>query len=216
MSEHSKPVVQPPSPRVSSRFGQALRRYFVAGLATLFPVAVTLWLLFKIFMIADGLLGRHFKIPGLGLLVTICVILMVGVFSVHFFGHVVFRTFEILFNRLPIVKKIYPPIKQLTSFIFNEKARESTFSRVVLVQYPRNGVYSIAFVTKEWDTTVTGQSERFFTLLVPTPPSPFTGPIVFTPISEVIPLTMTVEEALKLIMSGGIAASPLQRVISSN
>ena len=205
--EHGK---EGASSRPSVRLGHALRRYFVTGLATLFPVAVTIWLLVKIFTVADGLLGRHFGIPGLGILVTVVVILAVGVFSVHFFGHVVFRTIEIWFSRLPLVKKIYPPNKQLTGFFFDEQGRQAVFKRVVLVEFPRPGSYSIAFVTNEFETTVTGRSQTLLTLLVPTPPSPLTGPIIFVPKEEVVPLNLSVEDALKLVMSGGVVASPLR------
>ncbi|MBI2495999.1 MAG: hypothetical protein HYW10_05490, partial [Candidatus Omnitrophica bacterium] len=88
---------------LSVRFGQAFRRYFVAGLATLFPVAVTIWLVIWIFRIADRMLGKSLgiQIPGLGLVVTLLVVLSVGVFSIHFFGRVVFQTIETAFSRLP-------------------------------------------------------------------------------------------------------------------
>ena len=100
-------------PSMSRRFGQAFRRYFVTGLATLFPVAVTLWLVLTIFKFADGLMGQYLgsRIPGLGLVLTVFVILLVGVFSIHFFGRVLFRTIEGALTRIPIVRKIYPPVK---------------------------------------------------------------------------------------------------------
>ncbi len=200
------------SPTPSARFGQALRRYFVTGLATLFPVAVTLWLVVAIFNIADRFLGRRlgFQIPGLGLLLTIGVILLVGVLSVHFFGRVLFRTVEFWFARLPLIKKIYPAVKQLAQFLFNEESRQAAFRRVVLVQYPREGAYSLAFVTNESQTEATGRSQNLLTLLIPNPPSPFTGPIIFVPEVDVIPLRLSVEDAVKLIVSGGVVASPLE------
>ena len=196
----------------SIRVGLALRRYFVTGLATLFPVTVTTWLLWQIFTFADGLLGKSlgFQIPGLGLLVTILVILVVGILSIHFFGRVVFRTLESLFGRLPLVRKIYPPVKQLAQFLFSEETRQTTFRRVVLVQYPRPGAYSLAFVTNESQTSATGSEQTLLTLLLPNPPSPFTGPIIFVPREDVIPLDLSVEDAVKLIVSGGVVASPLR------
>ena len=197
---------------LSARLGQSVRRYFVTGLATLFPVAITVWLVVKIFQFADGLLGKSlgFQIPGLGLLVTIVVILIVGILSIHFFGRVVFRTLESLFVRLPLVRKIYPPVKQLAQFLFSEGTRQTTFRRVVLVQYPRPGAYSLAFVTNESRTSATGSEQTLLTLLLPNPPSPFTGPIIFVPQGDVIPLDLSVEDAVKLIVSGGVVASPLQ------
>ncbi len=198
--------------QVSIRFGQVFRRYFVAGLATLFPVAVTMLLVWQIFLFTDGLLGRllGIKIPGLGLVVTLIVILVVGVFSIHFFGRVLFRTVETWLARLPFVRKIYPAVKQLAEFLFDETGRQTAFRRVVLVQYPRLGLYSVALVTNESSTTVTGRQQTLLTLMIPTPPSPLTGPIIFLPQEEVIPLQMTVEEAFKLVLSGGVVAPSLQ------
>ena len=207
-----RPSVPPPSP---VPFSQAFKRYFVTGVATLFPVAVTLWLVMKIFMLADGMLGQYFglRIPGLGLVVTIFVILVVGVLSVHFFGRVLFRTIEGWLGRLPFVRKIYPVVKQLGQFLFTEEGAQPAFRRVVLTEYPRAGSYSIAFVTNESQTSATGSPQTLLTLLIPTPPSPLTGPIIFVPAEDVIPLEMSVEEAFKLVLSGGVVAPPLQAAV---
>ncbi|MBI2496028.1 MAG: DUF502 domain-containing protein, partial [Candidatus Omnitrophica bacterium] len=148
--------------------------------------------------------------PGLGLVVTLLVVLSVGVFSIHFFGRVVFQTIETAFARLPFIKKIYPAVKQLARFLFSEEGAQAAFRRVVLVQYPRPGAYSIAFVTNEAKTTATGKPQTLLTLLIPNPPSPFTGPIIFVPEEDVVPLDLSVEDAVKLIVSGGVVASPLQ------
>jgi uncharacterized membrane protein len=184
----------------------------VTGLATLFPVAVTIWLLWTIFNIADGTLRRAlgFNVPGLGLVVTVLIIMLVGWFSVHLFGRVVFQVIEATFGRLPFVKSVYPAVKQLAEFLFQESGGPSAFRRVVLVQYPRLASYTLAFVTNEWPMQLAGKSSTFLTLLVPTPPSPFSGPILFAPKEDVIPLNLSVEEALKLVVSGGVVAAPLE------
>ena len=200
-----------PVPTWSIRIRQGFRRYFVTGLATLFPVAVTTWFVWQIFRFADGLLGRSLglKIPGLGLIVTLLVIVAVCAFSIHF-GRVAFRTLETAFARLPLVRKIYPAVKQLADFLFSKEGRQSAFRRVVLIEYPRSGAYSIAFVTSETQTMATGTLQTLATCLVPNPPSPFTGPIIFVPQEDVIPLDLSIEDAVKLIVSGGVVASPLQ------
>jgi len=196
------------------RIGQALRRYLLAGLAALFPATVTLYLLAALFRFSDGLLGKHLAIhiPGLGLLLTLIILLLVGYLSTHFFGRVVFPTIEIWFGRLPVVRSIYPAVKQLAEFLFGAKDRPPSFQKVVLVEYPGPGLYSLAFVTHEETTSVTGGSERMLTLLIPIPPSPLTGPIVFVSQKDVIPLSMSVENAFKLIVSGGVVSSPLEAV----
>ena len=197
---------------LKDRVGHALRRYFVTGLATLFPVAVTTYLLVVIFKFSDGFLGKRLglQIPGLGLLITIAFIFATGVFSVHFFGRVVFRTLEDLLVRLPVVSKILPAVKQLAGFLFGDGESKKQIRRVVLVQYPREGVYTMAFVTNEMTTQVTGKTQTLLTLLLPNPPSPFTGPIVFAPEEDVIPLDLSVEEAAKLIVSGGVVGAPFR------
>lgn len=210
-----QPPATPPDANRSSRtlhFGRAFRRYFITGVATLFPVWATLFLLVHIFKIADRQLGQFFgwKIPGLGLLATILIILAVGMLSIHVFGRVVVTTIEGWFGRLPLVKKIYPPIKQLAQFLFTEGGRQAAFRRVVLVEYPRSGVYSLAFVTNEAATAAIGSRKTLLTLLIPTPPNPFTGPVIFVPKGDVIPLNLTVEDALKLVVSGGIVAPLLE------
>jgi len=197
-----------------------LRHYFFTGLATLFPVIVTLYLLLLIFNFSDGLLGRFinrywlrtygYEIPGLGLVMTVLLILGIGILSSHFFGQWMFRGLEGWFGQLPFVRRIYQPVKQLTKFLFEKNERDAAFRRVVLVQYPRAGAYSIAFVTNETTTTVTGHPSTLVTVLIPNPPSPFTGPIIFVPKDDVIPLDISVEEAVRLIVSGGVVAPPLE------
>ena len=197
----------PPTRRVS----RALRRYFITGLATLFPIATTLYLVVAIFTFADRGLGRMlgFQFPGLGLIVTVLIIMAAGVLSTHVVGRIVFPTIEAWFVRLPFIKKIYPAVKQLATFLFGDHSSRSAFNRVVLVQYPRPGAYSLAFVTNESTTTATGRSTTLLTLLIPNPPSPFTGPIIFVPKEDVIPLDLSVEDAITLVVSGGVVAPPL-------
>ncbi len=212
MSPESSPAPDRSRPSLVVRVGHSLRRYFVAGLAALFPAAVTIYLLVMLFRFLDGLLGRYlaFRAPGLGLVLTVLILLLVGFLSTHFFGRVIFPTLEAGFSRLPIVRQIYPAIKQLSQFLFGGKGGKQSLQRVVLVQYPRPGIYTLAFVTHETPSSITGTQETILTLLVPTPPSPFSGPLLFVPDKEVIPLTMPIEEALKLIVSGGVVSSPLQ------
>ncbi len=207
------PPIQPePRPKLSVRIGRALKRYFITGLATLLPVVITLWLLIQIFRIADNFLGQYFgaNIPGLGLLLTCLIILVVGIFSIHLFGRLLIQVVEVWFGRIPFVKSIYPAIKQIAQFLFSNGEQASLFQRVVLVEYPRPRAYALAFVTNEEQTRVTGQQETLLTVLIPNPPSPFSGPVLFIPKQDVIPLTMSVEDAIKLIVSGGVVGASLK------
>ena len=202
------------------RLTTRLRRYLIAGLATLFPVVVTLYALVIVFQFADGLLGRFinrywlhtygYEIPGLGLVMTVVLLLIVGILSSHFFGQWLVRRVEGWFGHLPVVRHIYQPVKQLAKFLFERGEREIAFRRVGLVEFPKAGSYAIGFVTNEATTTVLGTSQTLLTLLVPSAPSPLTGPIIIVPEKDFIPLNMSIEGALKLIMSGGVVAPPLE------
>lgn len=193
--------------------GHAFRRYFVTGLATIFPVAVTIWVVVRILHFADQLLGKHlpYEIPGLGLVVTILLIVLVGFASIHLFGRFVLQVIEAWLTRLPFVKKIYPPVKQLTQFLFTTDGRTKAFQKTVLVEYPKDGVYTIGFVTNESITDILGTEQCLLTLLIPQPPSPFTGPIILVPKEKVIPLNLTIEDAIKLVVSAGVVSTPFQQ-----
>lgn len=199
------------------RIAQAIRRYFVTGLATLFPVTVTIYLVVFIFNFLDKhLLGKLFgvKFPGMGLLATVVVIMFVGVLSVHFFGRVLFQVLEVFLSRLPFFKRVYPAVKQLAQFLFKEEGQaETNFKGVVLVQYPRPDIYCIAFVTNETQTFVNGKQQTLLTILLPNPPSPFTGPVIFVPKEDVVPLDLSVEDAVKLIVSFGVVSPPLNAAV---
>ncbi len=186
---------------------------------------VTLYLLTVIFNFADGLLGHFingyllqvygYEIPGLGLAMTLVLIFGAGFLSTRFFGQWLFRNFEEWFGRLPLIRRIYHPVKQLTGFLFAKEGQEPTFRQVVLVQYPRPGCYSLGLVTNESAGSANMVTGPLLTLLVPTAPSPLTGPIVFVPKSDVIPLDMTIEEAFKLVISGGVVGRALRAAKSA-
>ena len=198
---------------------ERLRHYFVTGLATLFPISVTLYLFLIIFQFADGLLGRFvnqywqraygYKIPGLGLLLTVLLIMATGMFASHFLGRWLFRTFEEWLVRLPLIRRVYPSVKQLGELVFAKEGQQAAFRRVVLVEFPRPHCYSIAFVTKETSSSPDLVGRALLTLMVPTPPSPLTGPIIFVPKDDVIPLALSVEDAFKLVLSGGVVSPTL-------
>jgi len=188
----------------------SLRRYFVAGLATLFPVAVTLLVVIKLFQFSEGWAHRlfGFTVPGIGLLITVSIILVVGFLSTHVIGRLIFPTLDTLLGRIPLIKSIYPALKQLTQFLFQQGQGASMLRQVVLVEYPKTGIYSPAFVTNEIPAPALG-GKTMLALLIPTPPSPFSGPMIFVPKESVIPLEISVEEALKMVVSGGVISLPL-------
>ena len=189
----------------------SVRRYFVAGLAALFPVTVTLYLVMALFRFSEGWAHRlfGFTVPGIGLLITVTIILVVGYLSTHVIGRLIFPAIDALFSRIPLIKSIYPALKQLTQFLFQQGQGTSMLRQVVLVEYPKTGIYSPAFVTNEIPAPALG-GKTMLALLIPTPPSPFSGPMIFVPKESVIPLAISVEEALKMVVSGGVLSLPLK------
>ena len=211
MKDQVPPEVEQVQPSFALRYGRLLRQYFVAGLATLFPLAFTVWLVVQIFRAADSFLGRSLgvQLPGLGILVTCVIILVVGFLSVHVVGRLLLQTLEGALSRLPLIRRIYPAVKQIAAFFFSGDERAGSLRRVVLVEFPKVGTFALAFVTNEQHVSFKGKPERWLTLLVSNPPSPLSGPIIFVPEEQVITLSMSVEEALKIIVSGGVVGSPL-------
>jgi uncharacterized membrane protein len=191
-----------------------LRRYLVAGLLIWLPVGVTI-LVFKVlldlmdellFLIPaayrpETLLG--FRIPGLGAILAFIVLLTTGVLAANLFGRRLILWYEGLLNRIPFVRTIYSGVKNFTEVVFSDSG--SSFKKVLLIEYPRNGLYSIAFQTSEDLREVQAVTERtVVTAFIPTTPNPTSGFIVFVPREDVIELTMSVEEALKMIISLGV------------
>lgn len=192
---------------------QLLRRYFITGLIFLLPLIVTIYILVIIFKFADGLLGKYinnylldtlgYTIPGLGLLLTILLILLAGVFAANFIGKKIIPWLERAWTKLPLVRQIYFPAKQLVNFIFSKD--KLAFKKVVMIEYPRQGLYSIGFITNEAFEEVKQKTGKdLVTVLIASTPSPFTGYFVLVPKEEAIFLDISVEDGIKLIISGGV------------
>lgn len=194
-----------------------LRRYFFAGLATLFPLLITLYAVTLLFNFSDRLFGRYanaflqanygFMIPGLGLVFGFLVIVVIGMFSMHVIGKAIWPFFEFIFSNTPVIKNIYQPAKQFSGMIFTEDAAKK-FARVVLVEYPIGGSWGVGFVTNENLTEFNEKSgQELVSILVPTPPSPLTGYLVIVSKEKVKELNMSFEEAIGFIMSSGVVYS---------
>ncbi len=202
------------------KVGRGLRRYFFAGLVVLIPLIVTWQILLTLFHVADGFLGQFLNrylqqtygqtIPGLGLLLTVVLVFGVGALvSSNIVGRRLIQWAERSFARLPLVRHIYPSVRQIAEFFFAKDHRVA-FRKVVLVEYPSPGIWSIGFVTNEEPEAVSVTAgQRMYAILIPTPPSPLSGPIIFLPEKQVTLLDITVEEGLKLAMSGGVLVPKL-------
>ncbi len=195
-----------PAPRVSA--GRVLRRYFLTGLIVLLPVVVTVSVLWRFFFALDDILGRFVEtylgrsVPGVGLVALIALILGIGAVASNFLGKRVIRIGERLVARVPLMGWIYRTTKQLFSTFLEERGQ--SFRKVVLVSYPQKGTYSVAFVTSESPTSVESElGKGFVTVFLPTTPNPTSGFLLVVPAEDVIPMNLSVDEGLRLVISAG-------------
>ena len=190
-----------------------LHKYFIAGLAVFLPVTITIYLLIVIFRFFDNFFGKIIKIyfleilgfyiPGTGIILFLVVVFAIGIFMKHFLGKKIFPFFERLFLKAPFVKMIYPATKQIINFIFLKDRR--SFKSVVLVEYPRKGIYTVGFITGDSFKNARDKTKQeLITVFIPNSPGPFTGYVVMVPKKDLIVLDISIEEGLRLILSGGV------------
>ena len=192
-----------------------MKKYFVTGLLIWIPLAITVWLLNLIVTTMDqtlwllpaslrpsAWLGVH--IPGLGLLLSLLVVLLTGVLAANIIGQRLLQIWEAMLARIPVVKSIYHSVKQVSDTLFASSGE--AFRKAVLVQYPREGAWTIAFLTGVPGGDVANHLRGdYVSVYVPTTPNPTSGFFLMMPRSEVIELDMSVDEALKYVISMGVA-----------
>ncbi len=193
-----------------------LRNYFMAGIIVLLPAAVTLYFLWLLFNFLDGYTGKIFikligwDIPGLGLLLTIATVLIVGLLASSLVGRTLINFFENIMTRIPLIRSIYLTVKKVVE-AFNMRNREA-FRHVVMIEYPRRGIYALAFTTGETKGEVQEKTgHTVINVFLPTTPNPTSGFFLLVPQEDIIYLDMTVEEGLKMIISGGIVTPPFSK-----
>lgn len=191
-------------------FLSTARRHFMGGVLITVPVVVTLYVLYFLFQKIDGLLSPllarvlGYSIPGMGLIATVSLIILAGILT-HYsaFGTRLYALGEILFIRTPLVRAIYSAVKQLVeAFTLPQK---KMFDQVVLIEYPRKGILTVAFASSSVMLAVNGTQAEYLTVFVPSTPTPVTGWMVLVPREDIISVDLTIEEAVKILMSGGIA-----------
>lgn len=191
-----------------------IRRWFIAGLLVWLPLAVTYWLLRFLVGVLDNsllllpsairpetLLG--FAIPGLGILLSLLLVLVTGALAANFVGRRVLRTGESLLNRIPLVRTVYSGVKRLAETVLGDSG--TSFRKVLLIEYPRREMWTLAFQTGEPVGEVQASTAReVITVFVPTTPNPTSGFIVMLPREDVIELDMSVEDGLRMVISLGV------------
>ncbi|GLS20316.1 membrane protein [Labrys miyagiensis] len=212
------PTVTPAGPpqRVS-RFG-GLHNYFLTGLVVTGPVAITLYLIWTFIQWVDGWVKPFipqrylpetylpFQIPGFGLIVAVIGLTLVGFFTANLVGRTLVRFGEKLLNRTPVVRSIYKALKQVFSTVFSQSG--TSFRKVGLVEFP-TGAWSIVFISSEPSPVIEqrlpgGNGEAWVSVFMPCAPNPTTGFFFLLPKSKVIELSITIEQATKLVISAGL------------
>lgn len=196
----------------------ALRKWLFTGLLVIVPGVITAWVLSWIVSTLDQtltilpgawhpdrLLGFH--IPGFGVLLTLAILLIVGAFASNFAGRKMVSWGDALVSRIPVVRSIYSSVKQVSDTVFSESG--NAFRTAVLVQWPREGVWTVAFVTGAPNGEVAAYlRDEFVSVYVPTTPNPTSGYFIIVRKSDCIELEMSVDAALKYIVSMGVVAPP--------
>ncbi len=195
-----------------------LNRYLLAGSLAVGPIAITMFLLWKGFLLLDGILAKGLNfvirdilgvtifggrpIPGVGLVVLLIILLITGYSATHMFGKWLLGKFRYLISQIPLVNRIYIAVEQIGQAIFS--GQREVFKKAVLIEYPRKGTFSIGIMTADTSGLIQHSlPEDSISVFVPTTPNPTSGFLLFIPKREIIDLDISVEDALKLIISGG-------------
>jgi uncharacterized membrane protein len=206
--------------------GRSVKKYLIAGLLVWLPLAVTIWVLRWLLGSLDGLsswlltvlqmvlpavmfdgIERLRGVPGLGIIGLLIGVMLTGVFATNFVGIWWMRQWDALVQRIPIVKSIYSSVKQVSDTLFSSNG--NAFREAVLVQYPRAGTWTIAFVTgKPSIEAAEHLIDEHVSIYVPTTPNPTSGFFLIVPRAELHTLRMSVDEALKYIISMGVVVPP--------
>lgn len=196
------------------KHNHTIKGYLIAGLLVWLPILVTVLVLRSILELVDktlALLPDHlhpavlfgFNIPGLGLVFAFLILFGTGIIVTNFLGRRIVHLAEKILDKIPLVRTIYKSTKQVVTTIFSSNS--DSFRNVVLIEYPRKGVWSIAFQTGSGKSKVNASSdEELITVFIPTTPNPTSGFLLLVPKSQAVDLEMSIDEALKMVISLGV------------
>ena len=200
---------------VFMKLGAKIRAYFFTGIVVTAPVAITLYMAYKFIVWIDRLVNQilppqykfdeilPFTIPGIGLVVLVLALILVGMFAAGFLGKFFLRLGEWIVYKVPLISSIYSVLKQIFETFFSTKTQ--AFSKVVMLEYPRKGIWILGFVSSELRGEVKEKfAEEMLNVFIPTTPNPTSGFLIFVPKKDTIELDMKVEEGIKFVISGGL------------
>jgi len=195
-----------------------LRGYLLAGIVVIAPISITIYIAYIILTFIDRQVAKILPdewvvifggttFPGLGLIIAIVFFILIGWLATNFFGRLFIRMAEFVVDRMPIIRTVYGAIKQIMETIMASQSQ--AFREAVMLEYPRKDVWSIGFVTGKSEGEVQRiTAEDTINVFVPTTPNPTSGYLLFVPKKDLVFLEMSVEEAIKLVVSAGIISPP--------
>ena len=210
-----------------SKFTSNLRNNFLTGLAVIIPVFITAYLIWSTIGIVDSwvlpLIPEKYAIDkfigidvkGIGVVIFLLFTVFIGSLTKGYFGRTILKSVESLVDRMPVVRSIYNGIKQIAETVFSQS--NNSFERACLVEYPRKGIWAVAFVSTKTKGEVSekiGKNKELFSIFLPTTPNPTSGFLLFLPEKDIIFLDMSVEDAAKLVISAGLVTP--KNIIASN
>ncbi|TCS64387.1 DUF502 domain-containing protein [Varunaivibrio sulfuroxidans] len=218
---HTQDGTDAPLGSVRLGIGARLRAYFFAGILITAPITLTFYIAWLFVTYVDSKVTpliplayrpEHylpFAIPGLGLLIVIVSLILIGALTAGFLGRLYQRTVDGVLSRMPVIRGLYGSLKQILETVLAQQS--NAFREAVLVEYPRRGVWAIGFITGQTQGEVQNLTEEdVLNVFLPTTPNPTSGFLLFLPRKEIVTLSMSVEEAVKMVISGGIV-TPLDR-----
>lgn len=190
----------------------ALKNYFLSGVLVVVPLILTYIVLKFLFETLDGILNPlieklfGYSITGLGIITTILIIILAGIFTRNIVGAKIYRIWDSILNKVPFIRPVYSAAKQLLEAITLPSMGKGSFKEVCLIEYPRKNCYALGFLSNRLESDMDGTMKTFVSVFVPSTPTPVSGMVVLVPPDEVIPLEMSVEEGIKFLVSGGVAS----------
>ncbi|MFC3645020.1 DUF502 domain-containing protein [Aquibium oceanicum] len=202
-----------------------IRNYFLTGFVVTAPLAITAYIAWSFIGWVDSWVKPYiparynpdnylpFAVPGFGLIVAVVLITLIGFLTANFIGRTIVSYGEYLLDRMPLVRSIYRALKQIFETVLSNKSE--VFKKVGLIEYPRRGAWAIVFISSERQSEVNSRieahAEDSIAVFLPSTPNPTTGFLMYVPRSELIELSMTVEEAAKLVISAGLVTPEYQK-----
>tara|TARA_Y100000590_G_scaffold443785_1_gene573654 strand:- start:954 stop:1598 length:645 start_codon:yes stop_codon:yes gene_type:complete len=203
------------TPRKKISLFRKLRAYFLTGIVVTAPIGITIWLSIQAINFFDNLVNNFIPaqynpetyfdhgLPGSGIIITIIILTLIGALAANFLGRVLLKSSERVLDRMPVIRTVYSALKQIFIAVIQQSDR--SFRDVVIIEYPRKGIWAIGFVTSETKGEIQSLSdETLLNIFLPTTPNPTSGFLLFVPKKDVTLLKMTVEEGIKLVISAGL------------